>query len=227
MRPLAFQCDPFPRGTLKYPFSISGPCQTMVDVCSPICKKTDSLPFKKTCKSARGGSSLKSAFRTTAEEISSFLSFAEAVGEAGEASDDLVLPEVVVVSRGVHACLEDDKVNQRTSPVSCLLRSALFSGSALRPFCRNQINGRREGTKVRTTSFRPSWVGAPFKVGSSTDSGALSPCLNTVLTKHPPLPTKHPSLPARSRGGPWRGCRGCCGPSRPSILTSEQGAKDK
>lgn len=59
--------------------------------------------------SRASGSSLKSAFQTSGGEISSFLAFAEAVAESGE-----LLPEVVVVSRGVHACLEDDKVSRRS-----------------------------------------------------------------------------------------------------------------
>lgn len=51
----------------------------------------------------------EAAFRTSAAEMTSFLAFAEAFAAAGTSSSR-PLPEAVVVTHGVHACVDGDMV---------------------------------------------------------------------------------------------------------------------
>ena len=57
-----------------------------------------------------GGGSEGGAIRGSAAEMASFLAFAEAFAAAAASSSHRSLPEVVVVTRGVHACVESDMV---------------------------------------------------------------------------------------------------------------------
>lgn len=50
-------------------------------------------------------------FGSANEELMCFLAFVEALGRAGMGAFSL-LPEAVVVTRGVHACVESDKVTE-------------------------------------------------------------------------------------------------------------------
>lgn len=59
---------------------------------------------------ADGGGKEEAAFRDSGAEMASFLAFAEALASAGMSSPR-PLPEAVVVTRGVHACVEDDTVS--------------------------------------------------------------------------------------------------------------------
>lgn len=67
----------------------------------------------KTNVAGGGNSSKEDAVRDSAAEMGSFLAFAEAfAGAAAAASSCRSLPEVVVVTRGVHACVESDMVRE-------------------------------------------------------------------------------------------------------------------
>lgn len=59
------------------------------------------------------GSGKEATVRESAAEMGSFLAFAEAfAGAAVAASSRRSLPGVVVVTRGVHACVESDTVRE-------------------------------------------------------------------------------------------------------------------
>lgn len=58
-----------------------------------------------------GEAGSEAAFRNSGTEMASFLAFAEALASAGTSSPR-PLPEAVVVTLGVHACVEGDTVSQ-------------------------------------------------------------------------------------------------------------------
>lgn len=62
------------------------------------------------CGSSGDGGSKEAAIHDSAAEMGSFLAFAEAFAGAAAAASCRSLPEVVVVTRGVHACVESDLV---------------------------------------------------------------------------------------------------------------------
>lgn len=76
-----------------------------------------------------GGNSKGDAVRDSAAEMGSFLAFAEAfAGAAAAATPCRSLPEVVVVTRGVHACVESDMV-RRSLRQQCRSSVQFISGS--------------------------------------------------------------------------------------------------
>lgn len=72
-------------------------------------EKQEGAEAERTSDVEGDGGDGKAAFRTSAAEMASFVAFAEAFANAGTSSY-LALQEAVVVTRGVHACVEADMV---------------------------------------------------------------------------------------------------------------------